>query len=307
VFVDPADPGDFDRATITARLLDVNGSAVVGEDLEFSSSLGAGSLSLPNPVTTGAGGIATNTLTVRATDDVTSVTVNVATASGGVFGSVTVDVTGPGNNPPDAVLTVTPSSGAGIGDTVDFFGGNSTDPDGDISCYRFSFSQGAKDASSDLQSLLGSGLTRTQANPTLQGIVFDEAVTFNVQLEVSDDDLSAAECNGAEGLVFDRSDQTAPLSYTIACETPVADAVISQNNDTVAPFDVVLDGSGSTPSADIVEYRWTCNNQAGDIVTGEQATCTYQTAGTRTVTLRVTTSAVCGSVQDTDTVQVTVP
>jgi hypothetical protein len=294
--LDPDNGPATGTTRVEAQVLDTQGDPVAGVPVQFSTD--GGTLGVTTPVTTNAGGVAQNSLTVGVSD---APGVTVTARSGGLVGELDITIALPGQTPPTAVLTATPPSGqAQVGEEIVFSGSSSTDPEDDISCYRFTFSAQAVAASPELTTT-----TITQTQPSLAPITFDTPITTLVTLLVTDDTGASFPCNNTTD--FDSQDD-ATLTYVVtACTPPNADAAVQTNTDTTVPFDVVLTGSGSTaPGSTIEEYEWTCNNEANDIETGVTATCSYTTPGQKTVSLKVTNSAVCGSQTDTDTVQFTV-
>ena len=274
---------------VSAQLLNSQGSPVQGAEINFASDGGA--FDLANPVVTDALGIARNVLRIDV-DDAPSVTVNAR--RGTVVGELDITIILPGQTPPTAVLTASPAGQAFVDNPVSFSGSGSTDPENDISCYRFTITS----------SVPASNQVVTQATSTFAA-TYNAPQNLSVTLLVTDDTPPTFPC--ADGTVFESFDE-ATISYGIVCQAPTASAEIDSIDSVGPPFDVVLDGSGSTaPGSTIQEYRWTCNNQAGDIAFGVQATCSYESAGTRTVTLRVKNGNECGAQTATDTVQVTVP
>jgi hypothetical protein len=294
--LDPDNGPTTGSTRIDARVFDTQGNPVEGVEVIFSSD--GGTLDIDEPVVTNAAGLAQNVLRVGVAD---APGVTVTARSGGLEGEIDIAVLLPGQTPPTAVLTANPASGqAVVGQDVTFSGTTSSDPENDISCYRFTFTAAAVAASPEL-----TGTTITQTQPTLAAITFDEPLTTNVTLLVTDDSGPGFPCSN--GTQFESFDE-ATISYQVRCAAPTAVAEIETNNDTTTPFDVVLDASQSTaPGSATVQYRWTCNNEANSQPTGVQVTCSYTNPGTKTVTLRVTNDSACGSQFDEDQIQVTVP
>ena len=170
--------------------------------------------------------------------------------SDGVTG-ITYEITGPfrvpvPNTGPSAVFTSSPD-----GLSVAFDASASTDPDGTITSYQWSFGDGTT----------GVGATTAHAYAT--------AGTYTVALTVTDDDAAST---------------TTTSAITVAVPNAGPSAVFTSSPDGLS---VAFDASASTdPDGTITSYQWSF----GDGTTGVGATTahTYATAGTYTVALTVT-------------------
>ncbi len=144
-----------------------------------------------------------------------------------------------------------------IGAAVSFSSAGSSDPDGSIAGYAWTF---------------GDGGTSTQANPTHS---YSAANTYTVNLTVTDNDGAST---------------TATTTATISASTPVNTPPVA---DTGGPYTgtagtpVTFNGSGSSDSdGSIVSYAWTFGDGANGA--GMSPSHTYAAAGTYTVSLTVT-------------------
>ena len=178
-----------------------------------------------------AGGTYTVTLTVTDND--------------GVSTSVSHDVTVAVNQPPTASFT---PSASGLTVTAD--GTGSTDPDGVITSYAWTFGDGA-----------------TATAPTVSH-TYATGGTYPVTLTVTDD-------GGLTG--------TTTTSVTVAPDQPPVAAFTTA----VSSLSLSVDGTGSSdPDGSVVSYAWSFGD--GATATNATAQHTYAAAGTYPVTLTVT-------------------
>ena len=184
--------------------------------------------------------------------------------------TVTISVTQPANVSPVANAQATPSSGVAPL-AVNFTGSNSSDSDGTIVSYAWTFGDGGNSA---------------QANPSHS---YATAGTFVASLTVTDDD-------GATDT------DTVTISVTQPANvSPVANAQATPSSG-VAPLAVNFTGSNSSDSdGTIVSYAWTF----GDGGNSAQAnpSHSYAAAGTFVASLTVTDD---DGATDTDTVTISV-
>jgi PKD repeat protein len=143
---------------------------------------------------------------------------------------------------------------ATVGVPVTFNGSGSTDPDGSIASYAWTFGNGST----------GSGVSPSNT--------YTSAGSFTVTLTVTDD----------------RGATSQPVSTTVTVnvglQPPVANAGGPYTGSVGLP--VSIDGSGSTdPDGSIVSYDW--NFGDGTTGTGASTTHTYATPGSFTITLNV--------------------
>ncbi|MDM7830682.1 PKD domain-containing protein, partial [Cellulomonas edaphi] len=205
--------------------------SVVAWDWKFGD--GATAKGAKTSHTYAAAGTYTATLTV--TDDL------------GATRSSSADVTvKEPNKPPTAVAVGT---SADLTATLD--GSKSTDPDGSIASWSWTF---------------GDGSTGTGVRPTH---VYTKAGTYPVVLTVKDND-------GATG--------TATTNVTVKEPNKAPTARVTSSTDNLS---VTVDGSTSVdPDGTIASYAWTFGD--GSTATGATAKHTYASAGTYPITLTVT-------------------
>lgn len=296
VTVDPNAPANAVKSSdVRAILLDKEGRPVENAVVYFSST--GGRLVQPgsNPpaeldsANTDSQGIARVTLLVTGTDpdevDVTALSgalTDTATLSKGVVGE---------QRPPTASFTIepcgTPCVGA-VGDIVTFKS-TSTDPnEGDVLTYRWNIDS----------TVNGEDIVDRVTQSTRFSDSYQVAQDLVVKLEVSDDP-NAFTSPGT--VVWD--DETSKSYKICANHAPVADAQATVGTSRSVP----VSGSGSSdPDGDSLQFAWQCGN--GTTASGENAVCTYLTAGTFTITLTVTDApSGCPSRSATDTTVVTVP
>jgi PKD repeat protein len=161
---------------------------------------------------------------------------------------------GPSNQAPNASFTYSPSNPA-VGGWVQFDASGSSDPDGTITTYSWTFGDGGT----------GTGLTRYHQ--------YASAGTYTVTLTVTDN-------QGAT----DSTTRTIRVGPTN--QPPVATFTVSPANPNVSQW-VRFDASGSSdPDGSISSYQWNFGDGSTD--TGVTRYHQYASAGTYTVTLTVT-------------------
>ncbi len=162
--------------------------------------------------------------------------------------------TAPANQPPVASFTFSPANPA-VGGWVQFDGSGSSDPDGTITSYGWTFGDGSTDT----------GVTRYHQ--------YTAAGTYTVTLTVTDN-LGATNSTT-------RTVRVGPTN-----QPPVASFTFSPSNPAVGGW-VQFDASGSSdPDGTITSYGWTFGDGTTD--TGVTRYHQFASAGTYTVTLTVT-------------------
>src|SRR5712692_4823933 len=231
--------------TVTGSTVSFNAGASVDPDGTIASyawTFGDGGSSTGVTASHVYGAAGTFTVTLTVTDN---------SGSTGTK-SVKVVATQPTDLPPVASFTVTGNNTV-TGSTVSFNGGASSDPDGTVVSYAWTFGDGGT----------GTGVTATH--------VYTTAGTFTVTLTVTDNSGSTGSAS-AKVVVIDRP--------------PVARFTVT-GNITVTGSTVSFDASASAdPDGTIVSYAWTFGD--GGTATGVTATHVYAAAGTFTPTLTVT-------------------
>ncbi len=177
----------------------------------------------------------------------------------------------PSPKPPNAVAKANPTNGQAPL-AVQFKGSDSTDPDGTIVSYAWTF---------------GDGGTSNVADPAH---TYNTAGTYNAKLTVTDNDGKT-------------DDDTVTVTVTANGGGQPPNAVATADvTSGPAPLTVHFTGSGSTdPDGTIVSYAWTFND--GGTSNIADPTHTYNTAGNYTATLTVTDN---DGLQDTATIPITV-
>ena len=177
----------------------------------------------------------------------------------------------PTNQLPTAVFSANPLSGIAPL-TVDFDASASSDPDGSITSYNWSFDDGSSDAS---------------INPSH---IFNSAGTYEITLTVIDDD------NASDVEVIQIT-----VSDSVSNQLPTA-AFTADPLSGIAPLTVNFDASTSTDAdGTIMSYNW--NFGDGNTVTGIDPSHIFDIAGTYDVTLTIIDD---DGASDIETIQITV-
>lgn len=159
-----------------------------------------------------------------------------------------------GNEAPVAVFTADPTQGQAPL-TVVFDGRGSSDVDGSITAYAWTFGDG--------ESAVGTQVEH----------IYEDGGNYTVTLTVVDDD-------GAIGTA------TADITVTVVNQAPVAAFTLAPAEGAV-PLTVAFDGRGSSDvDGSITTYAWDFGE--GSTATGEQVNHEFTVAGDYTVTLTVT-------------------
>lgn len=208
-------PPSGGTSTITVTAYDNAMEVVPGKKIFLETT--AGTLNPPSPLITGTDGKVT--LNLETTEPAT-----VTATYKEVSKSLLVDVGI--NQPPEPGFAFSPQNPL-MGETI-YFTSTSTDPDGEIASYQWSF---------------GDGTTSDQANPTHVFPVTAEPKEYQVVLTVSDDAGKSASI-------------VQPVSFALKeISAPTADFTFSPQNpgigETVSFTDLSSDEDGS-----IVAYQW---------------------------------------------------
>ena len=237
-------PPSGGHVDIRAIVSDGHGNPFSSVPVTFATTAGSFDKA-QNPIPTSLQGVAENGLNTEESADVT------ASSMGQ---SATLRIAVSPNIPPTASFTCWPTTPK-IGETVLFDGSASSDSDGQIKKYSWSFSDGYKTE--------GREVSRT----------FPRATTYDANLQVTDDygDKSAITTKSITVLDY----QAPEASFTYSPTSPVVNAAVS------------FDGSASSdPDGRIEHWRWDFGDGAkGD---GEVATHAYRVAGVFSVQLSVT-------------------
>ena len=263
-----ADPNGPYSADVGVNIsFDGSGSSDDGTIVEYQWDFGDGTalgMGVTPTHTYGAAGTYTVTLTV--TDD------------GGLTDTGTTMATIAEVPPPNQAPTANANGpyNAQVGDTINFSGAGSSDPDGTIVAYAWDF---------------GDGNTGTGANPAH---AYGIAGSFTVTLTVTDDGSPALTGNAVTTATI--TDAPPPN------QTPTANAngpYNAQVGDTIN-----FSGAGSSdPDGTIVAYAWDFGDGTA-LGMGVTPTHTYGAAGTYTVTLTVTDDGgLSGSATTTATIE----
>jgi PKD repeat protein len=156
----------------------------------------------------------------------------------------------PPNLPPIAIITVPPTGIAGT--PVTFSSAGSSDPDGTISSYLWTF---------------GDGSVSAQANPVY---TYLSAGTYTVSLRVTDDDGATA--TETDSIII------SPINLA-----PVS--IISAPSSVLVNETVTLDSVSTDSDGTVVSYLWDFDDGTGS--TAESPTKAWTTSGYYTVTLTV--------------------
>ncbi|HMG35079.1 MAG TPA: glycoside hydrolase family 44 protein [Blastocatellia bacterium] len=161
----------------------------------------------------------------------------------------------PPNQPPTARIAATPASGVAPL-TVSFDGSGSTDADGTVSSYAWSFGDGGT----------ASGATASH--------VYSSAGSFTATLTVTDN-------------VGSRSSTSAVINVSAPANQPPVARISASPTTGTSPLAVSFSGTGSSdPDGSISAYAWSFGD--GTTASGSTTSHTYSSAGNFTATLTVT-------------------
>ena len=253
--------------TSTPNHLDVVFNGAASADADGSIASYAWDFNDGSPVVTGTGtpGSISHSYTAANTYHVSLVVTDDSGATGTLVQDVTVTAAPPVNQAPTASFTSTVTNLS-----VDLDGSGSSDPDGTVTGYAWSYSDGGSD---------------TIVKPTH---VFASAGTYTVTLTVTDS-------GGA----------TATSTNTVVATAVPNQPPTASFTSTVTNLSVDLDGSGSSdPDGTITGYAWSYSDGGSDTIV--KPTHAFASAGTYTVTLTVTDSA-GATATSTRTVTATAP
>jgi len=240
----PSLPAGGGETVIRAEVTDGKGIPFVGVPVTFLTTKGTFTKG-QNPILTGDQGIATNTLQTEATAEVTARSLGQ---------SATIEVTVADNVPPTASISFWPPSPK-VDESVTFDGRASSDPDGEVVQYFWSFSDG--------QQAKGRQITRS----------FPDSVTYEVFLQVKDNLGALSDIANKSVTVQDKLAPTA--SFTYFPPTPTVGAAVT------------FDGSTSSdPDGEVTRWRWDFGDGGTD--GGEVATHSFRHTGLFQVRLTVT-------------------
>lgn len=193
--------------------------------------------------------------------------------------TLTITVNVPGNTPPTAALSATPTSGdSPLAVTLDASG--STDSDGTIVNYEWDFD--------------GDGLYDGYGEGSAIGHTYNTAGTYTAKVRVTDD--AGAQDTATIGITV-----TDPINAS-----PVA-SLTADKTASYAPFTINFDASGSTDSdGSIVLYEWDFDGDGAYDAEGESATTSYTSPvyGWYEAKVRVTDNL---GATDTATIDITLP
>jgi PKD repeat protein len=162
------------------------------------------------------------------------------------------------NEAPTASFEYSPQSPS-TSETVNFDASDSSDPDGNIQSYSWSFGDG------------------TTAGGVTESHSYTSSDEYAVTLTVTDD----------EGAV-DTATQTVSVGTTSSNSPPTASFEYTPNSPNVSDT-IEFDGSASSdPDGSIQSYEWDFNGDGVTDGTGEKTSHSYSSSGDYTVTLTVT-------------------
>ena len=297
------------QSTIIARVFDANGFPASGIDIFFTASGGTLDSNPPgsDPVSikTDGNGNAYDTLTLTLADPTS---VDVAAVAGALTEAITVSKTiASGNQQPQAVITAQPTNpnAQRVGQPVSFSGINSSDPDGEITCYKWTITSSVASSNEVVQGPSRTSLTKAYPDEQVLTVKLQVSDSIDASTFCVDCQGDAGNC-GAPDSNFSPFDDVLEPQYEIVCDL-TSPLVFAGPDQTVtltgATVDVTLDGSASNdPESGVTDYSWNCGNGSASIA-GAVATCTYSSTGSFTARLTVTNGC---AMNGTDDVTVTV-
>jgi PKD repeat protein len=169
-------------------------------------------------------------------------------------GRLYLNLTTQPNQPPTAAYTFSPTNPT-AGQSVSFNGSGSSDPDGTIVQWQWSFGDG--------QSATGQFVNHS----------YGSSGTYTITLTVRDDD-GATDSETQQISVGGAPNQPPTAAYTFSPTNPTAGQSVSFN------------GSGSSdPDGNVVQWQWSFGD--GQSATGQFVNHSYGSSGTYTITLTV--------------------
>lgn len=161
------------------------------------------------------------------------------------------------NQDPEAKISTTPeiSNGVAVGTTINFYGDNSEDKDGEIESYKWDFKTNKSD-----------NATSTSKNPTY---TYSTVGTYTVTLTVTDDD-------GASG--------STTASIEVVSSNLNAEFTMSPNPAEVGE---TVDFDASSSSGDISSYKWDFGDGSTE-TSSSSATTTHDYSAAKNYTVQLT-------------------
>jgi len=293
---------------ISAQILSMDGVPQSGVSVVFTADSGA-LASAPagqaaTPLETDDNGFVSDTLTLQLGDPAMT---TVTARSGSLVETVEIGKTEIGaNQAPLAIIDIIPAGSALLNATVVYDATGSVDPDGDaITCYQWQI-ETSKDIPVPPGPLVDCLPSNSRCevvqgpNSSIATADYGEEQQVVVFLRITDDPSIVCPPGGpAEPLAAFNG--LAVDTHDVVCDRflPNARIVATHTVQGPPPFDlsqaggsitVTLDGSTSGGGdSGIVSWEWTCPlSTTTTPADGELSSCAYDTAGDKTVTLKVT-------------------
>ncbi len=284
IVIDPNQGQSTGTTTLTAKVFDHDGGVLSAIQVLFVAS---GGVLATTSAYTDDTGTATNTLTLNLNDP-DSITVTASSSALSQNATVTKTEVAV-NKPPHASISTIPKNQGFAGELVTFDGSSSTDPDGQITCFKWTILSDNPDTGvANPQIFEGSAVSGLDET-------YNNVQNLSVTLQVSDVAAARTPCD-AGGTVPEEyfSPYAYRIQYPIVCNNPPPVANAGPDQTTTGALGqlttVTLDGRNSTDDLGIDQYIWNCGNgrPADPLVPGDfsQVNCKYF-PGTYTATLTV--------------------
>ena len=265
------DKGETGFSNLTATVLDADGRPLSGLNVRFSTNSGT-LQSGGDGVETDTNGIARDVISFTGEDEDASV---VARASGATEGTVTINVSASSNSPPVAVASSS-SSSVKVNQSVTFNGTNSSDPDGTVVNWKWTFNFPTVGGGSQTEIVQGNSAT---ASIVMKSFPAEGAVTTTLQVT---DNI------GANSTIV-----TLTPPVTVVTNFPPTAVIVGGSRSVLVNTPVQFSGVGSADDprdtlGTIVRYDWNFGDGTPvEMTANATLNHTFTSVGSKSVTLTV--------------------